>query len=412
MVLSSLKVVGRIAAALLVVLGVGCQSTSNHEKNVDAANKRWKSMRSTLILQMAQQQFDAGDLEQAERTLSEALQIDNDNGELYILAGRVAMERSQLERAYHRFKLAIEIDSTLSEAHYYQAIVLQRWTHFEAALDFYRRAYELQPDNAAYLLAMTEMLVILDRSDEAMQILTEKMAYFDLNAGIRVAIGRLYMMRDQPDQALEYFHQASLIRPDDTQIREDLAMSQLAAGQPREAVHNLEQIRNDPAYANRRDIKRVLADGYLAAGRTDKAKSVYLELTHSNPMDVEAWVKLGEVSLNLRDTTGTLLAATRIKKLAPDRHEGYMLSGVVWQQQKKYDQAIEMFNRAAKLAPKDATPLLLLGITLEQNNQKNLAAQAYAEALRRRPEDSRAQQLLEKIQVDGASEEINVLTSN
>ena len=345
-------------------------------------------------------------------TLSEALHVDSGNGELYILAGRVAMERSQLERAYHRFKLAIEIDSTLSEAHYYQAIVLQRWTHFEAALDFYRRAYELQPDNAAYLLAMTEMLVILDRSDEAMKVLTDKMAYFDLNAGIRVAIGRLYMMRNQPAQALEYFHQASLIRPDDMQVREDLAMAQLAAGQPHEAVRNLEQIRNDPTYANRRDIKRVLADGYLAAGRTDKAKSVYLELTRSNPMDVEAWVKLGEVSLNQRDSTGTLLAATRLRRLAPDRHEGYMLSGVVWQQQEKYDQAIEMFSRAAELASNDATPLLLLGITLEQDNQKSLAAKAYIEALRRRPNDSRAQQLLKKIQIDGGHEEVNVLTSN
>ena len=65
--LSSIKVVGRIAVALLVLLGVGCKSTSNHEKSVIAADQRWKTMRSTLILQMAQQQFDAGDLEQAER---------------------------------------------------------------------------------------------------------------------------------------------------------------------------------------------------------------------------------------------------------------------------------------------------------------------------------------------------------
>jgi len=410
MTVFSFRIVGRIAVALLVLFGVGCQSMSNHEKNVSAANQRWKSMRATLILQMAQQQFDAGDLEQAERTLSEALQVDSRNGELYTLAGRVALERSQLERAYHRFKLAIEMDSTLAQAHYYQAIVLQRWTHFEAALDFYSRAYELQPDNAGYLLARTEMLVILDRSDEAMKILTDKMTYFDLNAGIRVAIGRLYMMRDQPAQALKYFQKASLIRPDDIQIREDLAMAQLGAGQPHEAVRNFELISHQPNYANRRDIKRVLATSYMAAGRANKAKSVYMELTHSNPMDVEAWVSLGEISLGQRDATGTLLAATRIKKLAPDRHEGYMLSGIVWQQQKKLDQAIEMFNRAAQLAPDDATPLLLLGITLEQNNQIGLAEEAYTEALRRRPNDSRAQQLLAKI--ENQHEQVNVLTSN
>ena len=409
MTVSSFRIVGRIAVTLLVLLGVGCQSTSNHEKNVSAANKRWKTMRATLILQMAQQQFDAGDLEQAERTLSEALQIDRSNGQLYTLAGRVAMERSQLERAYHRFKLAIEMDSTLALPHYYQAIVLQRWTHFEAALDFYSRAYELEPDNAGYLLAMTEMLVILDRSDEAMKVLTDKMAYFDLNAGIRVAIGRLYMMRNQPAQALEYFHQAYLIRPDDLNIREDLATAQLRTGKPHEAVRNFELIRNHPNYANRRDIKRVLADSYMAAGRASKAKSVYMELTHSNPMDVEAWVSLGEVSLNQRDASSALLAATRIKKIAPDRHEGYMLSGIVWQQQKKWIKRSRCLIEPHSLPPMTQRRCFCWVLHLNKTI-RSLSRKAYAEALRRRPNDSRAQKLLGKIKNN--HEKVNVLTSN
>jgi Tfp pilus assembly protein PilF len=62
------------ALAALVVLAVsGCGSPSKQDV-VNNAETRWKQMRSTLMLQMAEQQFATGDLDQAERSLRDAMQ--------------------------------------------------------------------------------------------------------------------------------------------------------------------------------------------------------------------------------------------------------------------------------------------------------------------------------------------------
>ncbi len=399
------KLTTLLAAALLTFSMLGCQS--NHKKHVNAANVRWRGMRSTLMIQMAQQQFDAGDLDQSEKTLTEAIKIDPTNAKLFTLAGRVALERSQLERAYHRFKSAIESDPQYALAQYFQGIVMQRWTQFDAALVYYHRAFELEPDNAAYLLAMTEMLVALDRTDEAMEILNEKMTYFDLNAGVRLAIGQLYVMRGDYKKAAEYFQQASLIRPEDPLIHEELSLALLASGQPAEAARRLERLCEDPQLSHRRDLVRSLGDAYFAAGRFVEAKEKYLKLTRENPLDVDTWIKLGELAMTLHDAPGAMLAAKKAMKLAPDRHEGFLLAGVVLSKTNNFDRALGMFNQAAKLAPGNSTPVLLRGVTLEREGRLQEAAQSYAEALRRQPDDRRAQQLLAKI---AAQSEQEVLT--
>ncbi len=394
-----------ITAVVVIGLAAGC---STHKDHVNAADARWKTMRSTLMLQMAQQQFDAGDLDQSEKTLTEAIKIDTKNARLYTLAGRVAMERAKLERAFHRFKLAIEMDEKHAPAYYYQGIVMQRWMRFDAAYDFYKQAYELQPDNAAYLLAMTEMLVVLDRVDEAMAILTEKMTYFDLNAGVRMAIGQLFVMRGDHRHAVDYFRQALLIRSDDLRIQEELALALLGAGQGSEAARRFESLLKQPGQADRADLKRALADSYLASGRVGQAKDIYISLTRTNPLSVETWIKLGELALTQEDSKGALLAANRIQKLAPNQYEGYLLAGVVWSKQGEVELALEMLDKAAQLAPENPTPVLLRGVTLERSDRMAEAADAYAEALRRNPGDSRARQLLAKVAAQAEQHELTI----
>lgn len=397
-----------LLSGLLAVVLIGCGPT-NHERHVNAANDRWRAMRSTLILQMAQQQFDAGDLEQAEKTLADAMRVDAANATLLTLAGRVAFEKGQLERSYHRFRSAIEIDPDHAEAHYYQGIVMQRWAQFDGSLISYSRAYEIRPDNAAYLLATAEMLVVLDRVEEAMSLLTEKMAYFDMNAGLRVAIGQLYAMRDNDAEAVKYFRKANLIRPDDIQIQEALALALLRANKGVEAVHMLEQLCQNPTLSHRRDLVRALGESYMAVGRMEEAKALFVRMTRNNSMDADAWLKLGELAMIQRDAAGALLAATRVKKLAPARHEGYVLAGVVSSHRGNIEEALENFDRAADLAPEEATPLLLRGIALERGGRLTEAASSYVEALSRKPGDNRAQQLLNRV---SAEVEQNVLTGD
>lgn len=385
---------------LMLLALPGCNGGAVDKKHAEykaAATKRWLEMRSGLMLQMAQRQFDTGDLDQAEKSLGEAMNMDAANPRLFVLAGRVAIERGQLERGYHLLSRAAELAPNIAEAQYYQGLVLQRWQRYADALERYQAAYRLAPDSAAHLLACSEMLLALDRNDDALAALTDKMAYFDQNAGIRLAIAQIHMLKRQPAEAVKFYQAAALLQPDDPRILEDMAIAQIAAGQAAQAVGTLDHLLVLPKQSDRRELHRLRADALMAAGRPGDAKALYIKLTHSDPSDVDAWVRAGEACWATDDLTGAMLAAGRIIALAPRRHEGHLLQGMVWQRRQQFNQAIRSFDEAAQLAPTSAEPLILRGMALEQAGYPAQAAEAYRQALTRRPDDERVQRLLSNV---------------
>ncbi len=395
------KNIRRSALALAVastVMMVGCQAPKGgHQKAVSNANARWHTLRSTSMLRLAQQQFDAGDLTQAEKTLVEAMSVDISNPALHVLSGRIAIEQGQLERAYERFRTALDIDDKQIGAHYYQGVVFQRWQQFDKALVAYGKAYEIQSDNVSFLLAMSEMHVAMGNRDTAVKLLESKVVYFDQNASIRSALGQLYYLDRNFTQAVHYLKQASYLAPDNLQLLENLASAQRAAGQSAEAVRNLERLVNDPENRDRVGLKRMLAAAYERADRLQEARQIYIDLNRQDPRDADAWFKLASLSLVNNDTAAALAAAERVMALDGSRAEGYIIAAMVWQKRGRFDQAIRLFERAASLAPQSAEPMILRGIAQEHAGQRNAAASSYSEALRRSPSDERAKNLLDRL---------------
>jgi len=389
----------KLMLAALVVLGLAaCRGPQNtHAENKNAAHERWLAARSNLFLQSAQRQFDTGDLTQCERTLAEALAMDPGNARLHTLAGRVHLERGQLERAYHRFAAANELDDQLPDAYYYMGIVLERWQRYEQALTAYERAFELEADNVSYLMSVAEMHVALDDLVTACELLESKVVYFDQNAGIRVGVGHIYAMMGDFDKAARYLRQALLLQPDDWQVQEDLALVYVAAEQHDKAIPMLERLCAEPSLRQRTDLQQALASSYLKSGRVDRAREAYLRLTRLEPQMSEAWIRLGEIALAADDLTGALHAANRAIALAPNRHEGFLLAGLVTHKRGEYEQALRMFDRAAAAVPDNALPLILRGMTLEQAGRRDEAVTAYTQALRMQPDDTRVQRLLANV---------------
>ena len=355
-------------------------------------------MRSAQMRALGHQQFEVGALDQAEQTVRDALAMDTKNPRLHVLAARIALEHGYLERSYHLLASAIELDAKLANAHYYQGLVLQRWRQLDGALSLYQRAYELEADNVAYLLAVSEMMVALNRTEEAVELLESKVTYFEQSVGIREAIGQLYNLQGQYKTAVVYFRDASLLQPDDLHLREEMAMAQLAAGQAKEALPTLEQLCAEPGFRDRGYLSTALVTAYRLIGRVDDARSTCAAMTRRNPTNTEAWRLLAELAWSQQDLAATLTAAGRMCKLAPQEPQGYVLAGLVWQQRGHTKRAIQLFERAAKADDTSADAAILYGIALEDLGRPRAAANSYRKALRRDPSDQRAQQLLWRIE--------------
>jgi tetratricopeptide (TPR) repeat protein len=365
------------------------------------ARDHWRAMRTDIKFNLAREQFEHGDLDHAETTLKEALAVDPDNAEIHCLAGRIALERGQLERAYHLFEMAIEHDPKLASAFYYRAIVAQRWQRYQDALAGYEHAYDLRRDNAAYLLAVGEMLVALGRNDQALELLSDKVRYFDQNAGLRVAVAQLHAMRGEWDQAVDLFQQAALLQPDNLQTAEDLALALAAAGRHDDAIDALQRLIDRRGGEPRADLLRALAESYRLTDRHRDARQVYVELVRRDPEDGESWLRLGELAWQAGDLSGALTASQRAMAVSPRQSRPYVLAGLVWKKRGQPVQAAELFARAASFDPEQAEPWLLRGLALEEAGQIDEARRAYEQARDRAPGDARVSRLLAGLDARG-----------
>jgi tetratricopeptide (TPR) repeat protein len=306
----------------------GCQSKqNNHEKWVDDANNRWHDMRSSLMLDMAKQQFNAGDLKQAKKSVGEGLKVDPENAKLKLLAGRISLERNELERSYHFFNGAIDSDKELAKPYYYKGIVLQRWQQYEQAKKNYEKAYKRKPDNVSYLLAKSEMLVETGQGDKAIQLLEDKRTYFDQNSTIRAALAHLYNMKNNYEQAAVLFKEASLLDPANEQLVEELGLAQLAAGQHEQAVETFEQLLAKHPNRKRGDLRRALATAYVKTNQIDQAQQTYLKLAQSDAGQARDWLHLGELSLAQDKLQSALDAANRAIDQTPGKAGGLHARG-------------------------------------------------------------------------------------
>jgi len=381
----------------LIVLGFSGCSTGQHGRNVEEANKRINTQRANIMLPLAIEQFETGDLDEALRTTSEALRNDPGNAAFHILAGRIAMEQGKLERGLHLLDRAIELNPGLPDAHYYRGIVFQRWQRIDEARQCYQRAYDLESDQPAYLLAVAEMLVASDLADEALQMIESKLIYFEYKPGLNAAVGGLYMMRRDFAKAIEYLYEAHMLEPDDARMLEQLAMAELAAGQANQAVRHLEQLTRDPVNSHRNDLRRTLASAYLRSGRIGDSRDIYKRMTRKDPSDVESWINLGEIAWRGGDIASTLVAANQVMNYAPQRPAGYLLAGLVWQKRNQHDRALTFFEKAYAAAPDNDMVVLLKGIAHQYVGDRQQAFLAFMEAMRRNPNNDRARQLLSHI---------------
>ena len=381
-------------AASAVIIVAGCAPKATMGENRQAARDRWSESRSKIMYSMARQQFDAGDLDKAEKSIVQALSIEPEQAAYHTLAARIMMERGDLERAFHTLDRSISLKPDRAESHYYMAVVLQRWQRYDAALERYEAAYRLAPDQVSNLMAVAEMLVKLDRADEAIARLSGKLDYFEHNAAIHVAIGRLHMLQRDFRPAVSRLREASLLAPEDTTIIEHLALAEVAAGAYSDAVYRLNQLLGDARYAERNDLRLALGNCYMAMKQLQDARGIFIEITRRQPDDVQAWLKLAEVSVMGGDRVRLAESARRVLALAPHRYEGYMLRGIHERDNGQIDAALASFDRASQIAAGNAQPLILKGMTLEQSGDRLGAAAAYQQALRVAPEDDRPRRLL------------------
>lgn len=394
-----------LLGASLASCGHGAYTT----EHMNTATEKVALIKSGSQWTQAQQQFLAGDLDKALKSVDESIAIKADYAKSHVLRGRILMEKGDLDGSRISLLRAEELDPTLPDTQYYLGILHERFRQPQEALSRYSKAAALDPRSPQYQIASAEMLVQMDRLDDAQALIDSKRDTFQYNPAVKQTEGHIAMLRGNPEAAAKLFGEARLLAPDDMSILEDLARAQIASANWSEAEYNISRVLEGsktkpaapgtPALA-RRDLQHMRVTCLLKLDRPVEARTTLLELTQGQEgeKDLRAWINLGDVCALLNDNARLRTAATRAVAISPETYEGYYLRGLFLHRTGDNKAALDSLDKATTLTATDPGPWVLRGMVQQDLGMLQEAKASFETAAKLAPSDARIRTLMSAVE--------------
>ncbi len=217
--------------------------------------------------------LSSADLETALQYFELALEKDPNYALAYVGIARVWGSRQQMgfvlpheagPRAKTAAQKAIELDSTLAEAHHTLASI-KVWSDWdwEGGETAFRRAIQLKPNYPAARAIYSHLLMILGRPDEAMAQIERALELDPLNGLFQGFYGMDLLMARRYDEALAQFQNTLKTAPNNPMLRTGLRDALYALGRYDEA---LTEVKTRFAAAGERELAEALERGYAEGG--------------------------------------------------------------------------------------------------------------------------------------------------
>ncbi len=381
-----------VAAGLCGVAMTGCQSGNGSytKKFGSSVALKHAAIKSATQWDMAKQAYFAGDLTKALKLVDSSISMNEDVAKSHVLRGRILLEMDRLDESLDALHRAAAINPEDVDAQYYLGVVYERIAELDKALGHYQKAADLDPENAQYVVAAAEVMIDKEQISQAETYILSRRDRFEHNPGVRQTLGHIAMMKGEYAKALRMFEQAHMLAPDDTDILEDLARTQVTLGMYRQADLNFTKLlKNKEVRATRRDLLHMHARCLVELGRFVEARDEYLGLTKGDEgaADVDAWIGLGNVASILKDNHRIRVASSRVMALAPHREEGYIQRAIYERRKGDLQAALSYLDKAIAQVDKPKGAYTMKGVVLEEMGRQDLAQESFAAAYRADPTD-------------------------
>ncbi len=187
-----------------------------------------------------------------------------------VRAGTYEEPGEAMRKAREASLQALKLDEALPQAHFSLALV-KWWADWDwtAAEAEFKRALEIDPNNANFRAVYADFLSTQDRFKEAMVQARRAQELDPISVYVSSTLAKVYYDDRQYDRALEGYRQMLELVPNSTRGRRDLGRVFLQLGQYDDAIVALREAvarESDP------DFISDLAHAYAVAGRRDEAR--------------------------------------------------------------------------------------------------------------------------------------------
>ena len=307
-----------------------------------------------------------------------ATELDRDNLDAVRGLAQNLMNDGQTDAALDQYKIIAEANPEDAQTYLRMAEIYRRNGKFDLALDNLKKAESMVQDSLEVPYNMAVVYEAQGRFEEAAQILQDlvkKSEKADGNyttaeknnrAVFLERLGLVYRDMNNDQAAIETFRKMIALGDDNAErayqqiidaYRDEKQWSE-ATTTAKEAVAKL---------PNDRSLKLVYFSQLADQGNPDAALDQVKHMLKGTAEDREIYLALAQMDSRLKrwnDAEAAMDKALQLSSKAEDKQYAEFVQGSIFERQKKYDQAEEMFKKVLAEDPQNAAALNYLGYML------------------------------------------------
>nr|VFK32454.1 MAG: Tetratricopeptide repeat-containing protein [Candidatus Kentron sp. MB]VFK75919.1 MAG: Tetratricopeptide repeat-containing protein [Candidatus Kentron sp. MB] len=396
----------RLIGFLLLLVGVGVEAQTSHSSPV-ASPSLATTMNSLLPVPMPDfHRIEEAVKEHLRAAHAEVISLQADPEITGVVLGEAY---GRLGQSYHAHRLDASAEVCYRNAErllpkdirwpYLSGYLHQQRVELADAVGDYRRTLALHADHAQAQLRLAQVLLGLDRLDDAEALLKKVSGVPEFQGVAAFQLGKLMLRKGRHMEAVRLLTRAYEAHPDASAIHYPLAMAYRGQGNIQAARHHLKQ---------RGEVEPTIPDpvvqalSALSSGKRthqyhairavwrrqfDLAAREYEAILALDPSDISAWVSLGRCRYLSDDPDGASQAFRIVLQQKPDHDKAnYFLGRLLWEQGHK-DAAVSHFLTTLKTDPGHGGAHFFLAESLMQKGEFQQAAHHFGKVYEKLPED-------------------------
>lgn len=254
----------------------------------------------------------------------------------------------------------------------------------ESAIDWIRRAIEIDDGRAAFHANLAEAYCSLGRYDSAQASCVQALRLNPQFAEARYKLGMVLEQQGDRAEAVVNYEQAVAIKPEYVAAQRRLGLALQLLGRPDEATAALRRAIELDA----RDLEArfVLAGILQAQRRFQEAEAEYRAALAVDPHFAEAHNGLGVVAQTQYQPQQAIAHYVEALRIRPNYFEAHYNWGTALAAQGMQAEAVARYRDAIACRPDSADVHCRLGTALQRLGRLDEAAAAYGQAIRLRPD--------------------------
>jgi tetratricopeptide (TPR) repeat protein len=394
------KMLRKTVTTVLIVVLVVCAGCEPHATQRKAAEGRWNKATSRMKLPLAERQYKSGNYQQATESIQQCLKVNPDNPQVQLLYGKILLASGQRSKASEQFELALKSDKKLAEGWYWLGVVAEESREYDRACEDYIEASLLKPSNVDYILAVVDVLVALNKSEQAVELLNAKMKAMPRNVSLKVATADLVLREGDTKRAIRLYERVALL-VNDIGIVESLGYCYILDGQWDKAAEVFEKLlaehnedRSTQKHRNltsheeqrRKSLLRMLGICNMNARQYGRAASCYSKLAAEERENAQFWLQRGQAALGARAPRRAFMCAQMALTLRPGNSDAIALLGCAQYASGDYLGAVETLEKIAADGKNGGFSWLMRARCYEHLGMKSQADRAYEKAMEINPD--------------------------